>query len=96
MKQTTQTKIVNLYGTTADTGLLTTKTKIDYIMKEDLIGNIVIVPKTEEGRKELKKFFEACRGDQNWAVTIWINKKYQGFVFIQTWHKKKKIKPVQS
>jgi hypothetical protein len=65
MKQTTQTKIVNLYGTTADTGLLTTKTKIDYIMKEDLIGNIVIVPKTEEGRKELKKFFEACRGDQN-------------------------------
>ena len=66
MKQTTQTKIVTLYGTSKDgisTGAFTTKGYIDYIMKEDLIGNIVIVPKTEEGRKELKKFFEACEGD---------------------------------
>tara|TARA_R100001143_G_C3281885_1_gene97086 strand:+ start:65 stop:271 length:207 start_codon:yes stop_codon:yes gene_type:complete len=66
MNQTTQNKIVNLYGTTADTGLLTTKKKIDYIMKELGVAQnyeIVIVAKTQEGRRELRKFFEACEGD---------------------------------
>ena len=62
------TKIVNLYGTSKDgisTGAFTTNDVIDYIMKEDLVGNIVIVPKTEDGKKALKKFFDALEGDLN-------------------------------